>query len=49
MFTSFGVNIDFQRDHATFFTIEGGGACEMNPPGLSPEDFNLAVLEETGR
>ncbi len=49
MFTAYGVIIDFQRDHGSFFTIEGGGVCQFNPPNLSPEDFNLAVLEETGR
>ena len=45
-FTQWGVNIDFQRRHATFFNI---AACSMNDPNLSEDDFTLAELEAAGR
>lgn len=47
MFTYWGVNIDHQRRHATFFNIAEG--CTMNAPGALPDDYSLAQLEAAGR
>lgn len=47
MFTGWGVNIDHQRRHATFFNIAEG--CSMNSPALTEDQFTLTVLEAAGR
>ncbi len=47
MFAHWGVNIDFQRRHATFFNVPA--PFDVNVPGKTSADWSLSVLEAAGR